>query len=183
MDVDNVYNGGAGKEQLAANGRRADFNRSWGANPPWAAIRAARRLLENLKREHEIVAFFDMHNPWYANTPSWHIPWSLREDGRHFAERWSAELEATGSGVRWKHRLEIRDPRKSAPSREPTLDMVTSTSYAAKHLMAQAKGRLCITIETAHWYDGYGNFITLESLHAYAVALGRALTRFLADQG
>jgi hypothetical protein len=44
MDVDNVYHGGAGKERLSRDGRRVDFNRSWGERPPWAAIRAAKTL-------------------------------------------------------------------------------------------------------------------------------------------
>jgi len=183
MDVDNVAHGSAGKEQMGADGQRADFNRSWGDRPAWAAVRAAKRLLERLKETHDIAAFLDMHNPWYPNTPSWHLPPSMREEGVRFAETWSAELEATGTGIRWKHRIAQPATGAKTISREPSLDKVSSGEYAARTLFERPEGHLCITIETAHWLDGYGNLITLQSLQAYALALGRALNRFLAAGG
>jgi len=177
MDVDNVYAGGSGKEQLGANGRRADFNRSWAENGPWAAIRAAQRLLERLREQHDIAAFFDLHSPWYPNSPSWHIPSILEEQGRYFADIWSAALKDTGTGVRWKHRLMISGRGDQDANREPS-HMVTSTQYATQRLLDQPADHIYMVIETAHWHDGYGSFITLDSLRAYATALGRALVRF-----
>lgn len=182
MDVDNVANGGAGKEQMTDDGQRADFNRSWGEKPHWAAVRAAKRLLRCLKAEHDIAAFFDMHSPWYPNTPSWHLPPNMREEGLRFAEAWSAELEATGSGIQWRHRFGEPPTGTKALSREPSLDMVSSGAYAASQLFDRPEGHLCITIETAHWHDGYGTLITLDALRAYALALGRALSKFVAAQ-
>lgn len=183
MDVDNVHNGGAGKEQHDHTGARADFNRSWGEHPAWAAVRAAKRLLAQLKAKHDIIAFLDMHNPWYGNTPSWHLPPAMYEDGVRFAERWSAELAATGTGARWKHRFPQPATGGTGLSREPTLDTISSGHYAATTLFDEPAGHLCITIETAHWHDGYGHFITLASLQAYALALGRALSAFVAERG
>lgn len=178
MDVDNVYHGGAGKEQLLHDGTRADFNRSWGENPHWAAIRAAKRILENLKKTHDIAAFIDLHNPWYHDPPHWHIRHEFGPQATVFADLWSAELEATGSGVQWKHWLRIV-PAGTPPDAEPTLGLVSATEYAGQRLFERYEGHLCFTIETPHWHDGYGNPITVEALYAYGEALGRALARFL----
>jgi hypothetical protein len=103
----------------------------------------------------------------------------MHEQGLRFAERWSAALEATGTGVRWKHRIADPATGTQGPSREPTLDKISAGHYAANNLFDDKEEALCITIETAHWHDGYGNFITLESLQAYALALGRALSEWV----
>lgn len=177
VDVDNVYHGGAGKEQLTRDGRRADFNRRWDRNSPWAAIRAAQRLLEDLRRAHDIAAIVDLHSPWYHEEPHWHIPNEYGGEVTRFADLWSRALEATGSGIRWKHWLRVHPPA-SLDSSEPTMGMVSAMAYGAR-LIGESRGHLCFTIETPHWHDGYGNPITIEALYAYGEALGRALASFL----
>ncbi len=178
MDVDNVYHGGAGKEQLNALGERVDLNRSWGPNSPWTVIRAAQALLGTLKATHDIAAFIDLHNPWYPDPPHWHIRHTFGTQVTTFAELWSSELAATGSDVQWKHWLRVKAPDQSEDI-EPTPGMLTATEYAEQALFSQYEDHLCFTIETPHWHDGYGNPITLASLRAYGEALGRSLARFL----
>ena len=177
MDVDNVYKGGAGKEQLTPDLQRVDFNRRWGDEPHWAAIRAAKRLLQNLQANHDMAAFFDLHSPWYYNEGSWHLTERFRGPVTRFAKVWSQALEATGSGAKWKHTLKVSNAM--GPEREPTLGLLTADAYANRYLFPQPEGRLSITIETPHWYDGYGNLITIKALNAYGEALGRALESFL----
>jgi hypothetical protein len=178
MDVDNVYRGGAGKEQLSHDGRRVDFNRSWGEHPPWAAVRAAKQLLEKVRQSHDIAAFVDLHNPWYQDPPHWHIRYEFAEQATAFAEVWSAELEAMGSGARWKHWLRTQ-PRGSSRGAEPTPGMIGATEYAGQRLFDRHEGHVCCTIETPHWQDGYGTPISIGSLYAYGEALGRSLARLL----
>jgi hypothetical protein len=178
MDVDNVYNGGAGKEQLAHDGRRVDLNRSWGEDSPWTVIRAAKRLLEKAKTTHDIAAFIDLHNPWYSDPPHWHIRHEFADQAASLSDVWSAELAATGSGARWKPWLRVQ-PQGSQRSAEPTPGMVGATEYAGKRLFDRYEDRICCTIETPHWHDGYGTPISIGALYAYGEALGRALARWL----
>jgi len=178
MDVDNVYNGGAGKEQLSHDGRRVDLNRSWGKDPPWAVIRAAKRLLERAKGRHDIAAFIDLHSPWYSDPPHWHIRHEFGEQAAAFADVWSAELEATGSDACWKHWLRVK-PQGSQRSAEPTPGMIGAAEYAGQRLFDRCEDHICCTIETPHWHDGYGTFVSTRTLYAYGEALGRALARLL----
>jgi hypothetical protein len=182
MDVDNVFLGGSGKEQLTWDQRRVDFNRQWGNQSHWAAIRAAKQMLEELSRQHEIAAFIDLHNPWYPDIPHWHIPEAFEKQVSDFAPLWSAELEATGSGEQWKHWLIIQ--RSEGQGIEPTLEpnLRSANLYAVANLFPQRENRLCFTIETPHWTDGYGHPITIKTLYAYGEALGRALGAYLQEK-
>jgi hypothetical protein len=140
-------------------------------------------LLENLTAHHRLAAFIDLHNPWYNDPPHWHIRADFGKQATAFSKVWSHELEDVGDGVRWKHWLRIPATVDGYFSNEPTEGMVAATKYAAENLFDDKKDRLCFTIETPHWHDGYGNPITLESLAAYGKALGRALALWLREEG
>jgi len=185
MDVDNVYNGGSGKEQLGPDGTRADFNRCWGNDTPWAAIRAAKRLLMNLKQQHDIAVFIDLHNPWYPRPSYWGISVEFADEVLPFAKMWSECLKETSTSVRWKHDLRIEGARVATGEgvaghmeREPTRDMIGGGAWARQALIDRTEDRLFFAIEIAHWKDGYGNFVDIKSLRAYGEAMGRALAKW-----
>jgi hypothetical protein len=187
MDVDNVFNGGSGKEQLDEHGERADFNRSWGHNSPWAAIRGAQRLLLEAKATHDVAAFVDLHSPWYARPSYWGISTDHAPAVFPFADLWSACLAETDAKVCWKHDLRVRTSRggdlAGDAAREPTQQgMVHSGDWARDNLEDDPAGHLYFLIETSHWLDGYGNFIDVRALHAYGEAMGRALSRWIVSR-
>ena len=183
MDVDNVYQGGSGKEQLTASGQRADYNRSWGEDSPWEVIRKAKSLLLELREEHHVAAFIDLHNPWYPRPSYWGIASAFAEEVLPFADMWSECLAKTGSGAMWKHDLRVRpEGGAGAPGhtdREPTAGTMTAQQWAKRALADRSEGRLFFLIEIAHWKDGYGHFITTQSLRAYGEAMGRALAKWI----
>ncbi|MHA1552982.1 MAG: InlB B-repeat-containing protein [Alphaproteobacteria bacterium] len=183
MDVDAVFKGGSGKEQLDAGGNRADFNRCWGDDSPWPQIRAAKDLLTSLRAEgHPIAAFVDLHNPWYPRPSYWGIASRFAEAVTGFADTFSRCLKETGSGARWKHDLRVRQGGGAgAPGqndREPTRGTLTSQAWAAQAL-ADGDETLYFLIECSHWKDGYGGFVMLNTLNAYGAALGAALGDWL----
>lgn len=182
MDVDNVFLGGAGKEQLTWDQCRVDFNRQWGDQSYWVAIRSARCLLEELHKNFDIAAFIDLHNPWYPDLPHWHIPEAFESQATEFAPIWSAALEATQTGEQWKHQLNIQ--RSEGQGIEPTIEpnLRSAALYAVANLFPQRAGHLCFTIETPHWTDGFGHPITIRTLYAYGEALGRALGTYFKEK-
>jgi hypothetical protein len=179
VDVDTVVLGGSGKEQLTWDNQRVDFNRQWGAQSHWAAIRSAKHLLEELHKNSDIAAFIDLHNPWYSGTPHWDPPEEFETQVRDFTKVWSSALEATKTDAQWKHEIIVW--RGVGQGIEPSLDpnLQTSTSYANTYLFPEREGRLCFVMEIPHWTDGYGNCITIANLFAYGEALGRALGKYL----
>jgi len=189
MDVDNVYNGGSGKEQLGPDGTRADFSVRWDDDTPWAAIRAAKRLLMNLKQQHDIAVFIDLHNPWYPRPGYWGISPEFADEVLPFAKTWSECLQETGTGARWKHDLRVfgsgHGPNvKGHGDRSPTPTVSFSRRpwRAQDALIDTSEGHLFFFIEIAHWKDGYGNFVDIKSLRAYGEAMGRALAKWMASK-
>ncbi|MBN1265856.1 MAG: hypothetical protein JXA25_10210 [Anaerolineales bacterium] len=179
MDVDNVVLGGSGKEQLTWDRQRVDFNRQWGDTSHWAAVRAAKQLLEELQKTHDIAAFIDLHDPWFSGDGHWDPPAKFETQIREFSQTFIKILEQSVTNARWK--FEIIVWKGKGQGIEPTLDptLQTSTSYASSRLFPEAEGHLCFVMEIPHWTDGYGNPITIRGLSAYGEALGRALGDYL----
>lgn len=61
MDVDQIFNGGSGKDQ-----NPKDFNRDWGLiNSPsnWNAVNAAKKWIDSTAQLNNFSVFFDAHSP------------------------------------------------------------------------------------------------------------------------
>jgi len=193
MDVDNVYNGGAGKEQLGPDGERTDFGRRWDDDTPWAAVRASKKLLLELDKHHEIAAMLDVHNPWYPIESHFNTNPEDAKEVQAFEDMFIKYVEELGSGARYKSWVQVRggrpddvtikDPSLAAMggvrNREPTHGMIGRKEWAQKSL-SLPEHHLSFGIEISHWYDGYGNFITADTLLVYGAAFGCALANWLA---
>lgn len=166
MDVDGVAAGGAGKDQ-----KPVDFNRCWGQDAHWIAVRSAVELLGRQTKEHELVAFLDLHSPWYANTNHWYLPKPapLQEQARTFAELFSAAVRSSGGANSWKNRFV--DAQGSEETR--------SRNFAVSRWLAESSRSVAMTKETAHWKDNDGKFITAQGLLDYGRALGLALFEWI----
>ena len=105
MDVDSVAEGAAGKDQAPV-----DFNRCWGPDPHWNAVRAAMQRIDDQTRRHELVCFLDVHNPWFAGRSHWHLyPTDpIQRNTRLFAERFVAALEEFGGANSWNNAYNLR---------------------------------------------------------------------------
>ncbi len=162
MDVDSVVAGGAGKDQ-----KPVDFNRCWGEGAHWTAVRSAVALLERETRDRELLAFLDLHSPWYRNPNHWYLPKPepLQEQSRWFTGRFTAAVAAIDGANSWKDRF------VDAPGSEET----RSRNFAVARWLAPAGRGVALTMETAHWKDNDGQFITAEGLRDYGRALGMAL--------
>lgn len=169
MDVDGVAAGGAGKDQ-----KPVDFNRCWGEDAHWIAVRSAVELLDRQTREHELVAFLDLHSPWYANTNHWYLPKPapLQEQARAFAELFAAAVQSSGGANSWKNRFV--DP--------PGSEQTRSRNFAVSRWIAPTGCGVSMTQETAHWKDNDGEFITAQGLLDYGRALGLALFEWVHQQ-
>ncbi len=58
-DVDQVFEGGTGKDQLPM-----DFNRCWLENPPWNAVKAIQNLVVEMDEANPLTFFMDIHSPY-----------------------------------------------------------------------------------------------------------------------
>jgi hypothetical protein len=165
MDVDSVAVGGAGKDQ-----QPVDFNRCWGDDPHWNAVRAAIERIDREGRQRELVCFLDLHNPWYRDTHHWHLYGNerLQQNARGFGARFVAALEGSDAPNSWRNRFITRyseGPDKAGMSK----------NFAVRRWLADSERGVSMTMETAHWKDNDGRFITRKGLHAYGAALGGAM--------
>ncbi len=175
MDVDSVFNGRAGKDQVPV-----DFNRTW-ADPRWNAVKEAINKLNSLKEENEIVGFVDVHDPWFRDKNYW-LPSGEVEV---FEEYFRQGLDVDGRANSWgrdfnrsKRRAERARPRERDYTRRRVRRTVTSTSFARANLLDEFN-YVYMTAEVSHWKDNAGEFITIEGLHNYGRAFGRAFNKFL----
>ncbi len=162
MDVDSVATGAAGKDQ-----KPVDFNRCWGKDAHWVAVRSVIARLDEETQHRPLLAFIDLHSPWYRNTNHWYLPdpEPMKHNARAFAERFEQALDRFDAANSWKNRY--TDLRASEP--------VRSRNYAVDHWLAADGPGVAITKETAHWKDNDGRFITVQGLRDYGAALGMAL--------
>ncbi len=59
MDVDNIYNGGTGKDQ-----NPVDFNRDWDSPSYWNAVNAAKNKIAETVQQNKLEVFIDSHDPF-----------------------------------------------------------------------------------------------------------------------
>ena len=59
MDVDMVYNGGTGKDQIPV-----DFNRDWDSPSYWSAVIAVKQKVLETAALNPLKIFIDSHDPW-----------------------------------------------------------------------------------------------------------------------
>ena len=170
MDVDSVFEGAAGKGQ-----KPVDFNRCWSDSEDmkrWNAVDAAIKKLDAETKTHPLVFFLDLHDPYYREPHHWHIvPGADRDLTKKFTALFVNSLKELNGPNSWEnwHRW----PDESRPSTSPT-----ATRYAANH-WAKHPRNICICMETAHWKDNDGKFITSDGLLAFGNALTLTANKWL----
>ena len=166
MDVDNVYKGGAGKDQ-----KPVDFNRCWRQDEQWNAVKSAIETLDEETLTAELAVFIDLHSPWYPELHHWHVP---------------AGTDSTV--IRTFGNLFVKDLReRRAPNsweNEYVYKYIAQTNEAAVHLamsrwIKNPSEAFAIVMETAHWKDNNGTYISKEGLTHFGESLGRAFLKLL----
>jgi hypothetical protein len=162
MDVDNVYNGGSGKNQ-----KPKDLNRDWCENPHWNVVRAAIKLINNETAGYTFKAFVDMHSPWYYELHHWHIlNCQNRKDIDNFCGIFENKVEDIGGDNSWKNAYQLHDISKK--------DCISS-HYAHMKWASKESGAVSISMEISHWKDNNGKFITKKGLQDFGKAMGLTL--------
>lgn len=165
MDVDNVVKGLTGKDMPD------DWNRVWDqSSPPWAAVREAKALLNDLQQQHSLLAFIDSHNPYYNQAPHWHLAGS-RQNWDAFAVRFRTAVAEAGR-ANWNAAV-LQSEVGFAPS-----DRSVAKNFAITH-WNNAADFLALTMESAHHRDDEGQFMTKEGYLQWGEAIGRGLYKHL----
>jgi hypothetical protein len=70
MDIDNVYRGAGGKNQVPH-----DHNRDWTDQPHWRAVAAAQEAIREMNADGRFDLYIDLHNPGAsARHPYFYVP-------------------------------------------------------------------------------------------------------------
>ena len=176
MDVDNVFNGGAGKDQFR-DGLFADFNRDWADGSRWQAVRAVKQLLLQIHERQQISAFIDLHNPWYDNPPHIHLYQELAAMPKRFDTLFEEAVRAQHCANSWRNVWPKVDQLPAGQSLPAAGSMWTSCQWAVHTIIPPAG--VSAVIEIPHWQDDRGRFITQEGLLDYGKALGYSLLAYL----
>ncbi len=170
MDVDSVFEGAAGKDQ-----KPVDFNRCWwDANDMkrWNAVDAAMKKIDGETQSHPLVFFLDLHDPYYREPHHWHVvPGANHALTEEFAGVFVDSLKQLNGPNSWENWLRWHDEDESIT--EPT-----STCYATRNWAKQPR-TICICMETAHWKDNDGKFITSDGLLGFGNALMLTASKWL----
>ena len=162
MDVDNVFKGSAGKDQ-----KPIDFNRCWSDKlDRWNAVDAAINTINAQITTNPLILFMDLHDPWYPEPHHWHIvPGSDREVITEFGEKFVENVAKIEGANSWKNWF-LWPQGRSQPSGP------TSTHYAKRTWMLDQSRAVSICMETAHFKDNDGRFMTSQGLLDFGRALG-----------
>jgi len=162
MDVDSVAIGAGGKDQ-----KPIDFNRSWGLEPPpWRAVGEVQKRLRNDHKEHGIAAFFDLHNPYFAEGSHWYAPAADDPAARQKFDRFLKHYNESLKDAENTFTNTVKPPAASK-GRE-----LTSRVWAGKLLGSDA---VTATIEITHLLDGNGKIVTIAGLQNFGAQLGRSV--------
>jgi hypothetical protein len=174
MDVDSVFEGAAGKDQ-----KPVDFNRTWTDTPHWNAVRSTISYLNEVtkKREQGLLAFIDIHSPYFADVNHWYDPGQepMKSNARKFASLFGEMATDMKAANHWAADAII------PVSTKPTL----ARNYAIENWTGGEPRALTLIMEVSHWKDGRrsgkGEFITRDGLQDYGKVLGRALATWAAS--
>jgi len=171
MDVDSVFEGAAGKDQ-----KPVDFNRCWSDSEDikrWNAVDAVIKKLDVETKTNPLAFFLDLHDPWYPEPHHWHVlPGADHKVVEEFGALFVDSLKRLDGPNSWKNWFIWRDDGelRAGPS---------STPYAQVRWMKEQPRGISICMETAHWKDNDGKFITSDGLLAFGNALTLTASRWL----
>ncbi|WFB35819.1 M14 family zinc carboxypeptidase [Kiritimatiellota bacterium B12222] len=166
MDVDNVFHGKSGKDMPH------DFNRSWQEVPcPWHAIAATKNKLTALKKQGvSFVGFVDSHDPYFVQGPQWYVA-GTSESWRHFGQHFVAGVARAGGLNR--HGMAVESMLSAPPA-----NTQRSRDFAWS-LFQETPDFLALTLESPHYQDSDGKFMTEQGYLQWGEALGRAFFHYL----